>query len=164
MQQDSFQSYCLSNFDLDNGTTENGLDERPSRKKRLVNAFKQPVRKLYVMFVKSLIPIFHSFNTILQPKEPLIPILHHSTLRLYCLLLSIFIRPEFISESDNKLSFDLEDPDFNSIFIGAMTKQHSRDSDIVGTSEYKKLLKEVRPFSIKCAKYVETNVNASVKK
>ena len=76
----------------------------------MVNAFKQPVRKLYVMFVKSLIPIFHSFNTILQPKEPLIHILHHSTLRMYCLLLSIFIRPEVISESDNKLSFDTEDP------------------------------------------------------
>ena len=39
------------------------------------------------------------------------------------------------------LSIDLEDPDFNRIFIGAMTKEHPRDSDIVGTSEYKKFLK-----------------------
>ena len=61
------------------------------------------------------------------------------------------------------LSIDLEDPDFNSIFIGAMTKEHPRDSDIVGTSEYKKFLKDVRPFSIKCAKYLQTNINSRVK-
>ena len=72
--------------------------------------------------------------------------------------------PKVISESDDALSIDLEDPDFNSIFIGAMTKEHLRDSDIAGTSEYKKFLKEVRPFSIKCAKYLQTNINASVKK
>ena len=65
------------------------------------------------MSVKPEIPIFRSFNTFLQPKEPLIHILHHSTLRLYCLLLSIFMRPEVISESDNKLSFDIEDPVLN---------------------------------------------------
>ena len=62
------------------------------------------------------------------------------------------------------LSIDLEDPDFNSIFIGAMTKEHPGDSDIVGTCEYKNFLKEVRPFSIKCLKYLQTNINASVKK
>ena len=62
------------------------------------------------------------------------------------------------------LSIDLEDPDFNIIFIGAMTKEHPRDSDIVGTSEYKKFLKEVRPFSIKLSKYLQININVSVKK
>ena len=36
-------------------------------------------------------------------------------------------------------SIDLEDPDvlkdFYSVFIGAMTKQHARDSDIIENSE-----------------------------
>ena len=45
------------------------------------------------------------------------------------------------------LSVDVEDPyvskDFNSGFIGAMARQYPRDSDIILTSEYKKLLKEV---------------------
>ena len=62
------------------------------------------------------------------------------------------------------LSIDIEDPDVNSIFIGAMTKEHPRESEIVRTSEYKKFLKEVRPCSIKCAIYLQTNINASVKK
>ena len=80
------------------------------------------------------------------------------------LILSIFIQPEVISESDDVLSIDLKDADFNSVFIGAMTKQHPRDSDIVETSNYEKFLKEVRPFSIKCAKYLQTSINASVNK
>ena len=45
-----------------------------------------------------------------------------------------------MSESDDVLVIDLEDPDvlkdFNSIFIEAVTKQHARNSDIVGISEY----------------------------
>ena len=45
-----------------------------------------------------------------------------------------------MSESDDVLFVDLEDPDvlkdFNSIFIEAMTRQYARDSDIVGISEY----------------------------
>ena len=65
-------------------------------------------------------------------------------------------------------SINLEYPDilkdFNIIFIGAMTKQYVRDSDIIGTSQYKKFLKEVRAFFIKCAKYLRTKINASVKK
>ena len=47
---------------------------------------------------------------------------------------------EVISESDDVLSIDLEDPDvfkeFNSIFIGAMAQQYAKDSDIIRTSEY----------------------------
>ena len=67
-------------------------------------------------------------------------ILHHSTLRLYRSLFLRFILLVVIAESDDVLNIDLEDPDvlkyFNSIFIGAMAKQYTRDSDIIGTSEY----------------------------
>ena len=131
---------------------------KPSREKRLVNAFKQPVRKLYAMFVQYL-----SFNTFLQAKEPLIYILYHSTLRLYRSLLSRFILPEVIAEPDGVQSIDLEDPDvlkdFNSVFIGTVTKQYARDSHIIGTSQYKKFLREVRAFFIKCAKYLQASIS-----
>ena len=46
----------------------------------------------------------------------------------------------------------------NSIFIGVMTKQSARDNDITETSEYKKFLKKVRAFFIKCAKYLQTSM------
>ena len=58
MQWDFLESYFQSNFDLDDDATENDPDEKPSREKRLVNAFKQPVSKLYIMFVQSAIPVF----------------------------------------------------------------------------------------------------------
>ena len=45
---------------------------------------------------------------------------------LLCVCIAYYFQylswPEVISESDDVLSIDLEDPDFNSIFIGAMTK------------------------------------------
>ena len=125
---------------MDDDPTEKGPDEKPSRENRLVNAFKKPVTKPYAMFLKSAIPIFDGFNAFLQAKEPLIHILYHYTLRLYCSLLSRFILLEVISVSDDVLSIDLDDPDvlnnFKSIFIGAMTKQYVRDCDIIGTFEY----------------------------
>ena len=90
----------MSNFNLDDNPTENDPDEKPSREKRLVNAFKQPVSKLYVMFVQSVTPIFDSFITFLQAEETLIidsyTVLCNSTLRLYRSLLSTFILPEVI--------------------------------------------------------------------
>ena len=140
MQCDSLELYFLSNFDFDDDPTEINLGEKYSRKKRLVNAFKQPVSKLCAMFFQSVIPIFDSLNTFLQAEEPLIHKLYHSTLRLYRSLLAIFILLELISESDDVLSIDLEDPnvlkDFNSIFIGTIIKEYARDSDIIGISEY----------------------------
>ena len=39
-----------------------------------------------------------------------------------------------------------------------MTNQYARDSDIIGTPEYKKFLKEVRAFFIKCAKYLQASM------
>ena len=103
----------LFNFDLDEDPTQNNPDEKPTGEKRLVNMFRQPVSKLYAMFVQLVIPIFDSFNTFLQGEEPLIHI-------LYCSLLSKFILLEIISELDDVLSIDLKDSnvfiDFNSIF------------------------------------------------
>ena len=128
----------------------NNPDEKPSGEKRLVYAFKQPVSKLYAMFAQSVTQIFDSFNNFLQAKGPLVHILYYSTLHLYCSLLSRFTLPEVISESDDVLSINIEDldvlNDFNSIFIGIMTKEYARDSDIVGNSKNKKFFKEVSLF------------------
>ena len=107
-------------------TSENNPDEKTNRVKNLVNKFNQPFSKLYPIFVQSVIPIFDGFNNFLKAEEPLIHTLYHSTLCLYRSLLSRFILLEFTLESDDVLSIDLEHPDvlndFNSIFIGPMTK------------------------------------------
>ena len=80
IQRYYLKSYFMSNFNLDDDPTEHDPDEKPSREKRLVNAFKEPVRKLYAMFLHSAIPIFDSFNTFLQAEETLIHV-------LYCIIL-----------------------------------------------------------------------------
>ena len=49
---------------------------------RLVKKFKDTWTKLYAFFVQSAIPMFDSFNTFLQATEPLIHVLHQSTLHL----------------------------------------------------------------------------------
>ena len=97
MQWDSLKSYFLSNFYLDDDPFKNNMDKKPSREKRLVNTFKQPVSKLYTMFI---IPIFDAFNTFLQAEEPLSLILFHFTVRFHRPILSRFILPEVISKSD----------------------------------------------------------------
>ena len=148
MQWDSLTLYFLSNFDLNDEPTEKDPDEKPSREESLVNAFKKAVSKLYAMLIQSIIPIFDSSNTFLQNEEPLIHILYHSTLCFCRSLLSRFILHEVISESDNVFSNDLEEPDvlkdFNSMFIGKMTKLFTRDRHIIVASQYKKFWKEVR--------------------
>ena len=45
MQWDSFESYFLPNFDLDDDPNENDPNEKPSRERRMVNAFRQIVSK-----------------------------------------------------------------------------------------------------------------------
>ena len=133
MQLNSLKLYFLSHFDLDDDPTENDPNEKISREKRLVNAFKQPI-----IFAQSVISIFDRFDTFLQAEKLLIHILYHSFWRLHRLLLSRIILLEVISEGGDVLNIDLEDPniwkDFNSIFIGAMTKQYARDKDIIGIS------------------------------
>ena len=48
-QWESLESYFLSYFDLQVDPTENVLDDQPTREKRLVKTFKDPVTKLYAM-------------------------------------------------------------------------------------------------------------------
>ena len=69
-QWESLESYFLSYFDLQVDPTEKALDDQPNREKRLVKTFKDPVTKLYAMFAQLVIPIFDSFNTLLQLEEP----------------------------------------------------------------------------------------------
>ena len=132
MQWHSFESYFLANFDLDDDPTENKPNEKPRRERRLV--FQKTCQQyVYLVWSACKLNIWY-FNTFLQAEEPLIHILHHSTLRLSWSLLLGFIQPEVISESDDVLSIALEGPDvlkdFNNMFIGAM---NVRDSDIIET-------------------------------
>ena len=70
--------------------------------------------------------------------------------------------PEVIASADDLLNIDLDDPsilkDYENVFIGLMTKQFARDSDILGTPKYRKFLNEARSFYTKCVKYMQTSM------
>ena len=87
---------------------------------------------------------------------------HQSTMSLYGSLLSRFVLPEIISSSKDILSINLDDPKFlkndHQIFIGALNKQYVQDIDIIGTTQYKKFLKESRKFYIACTKYLQISM------
>ena len=72
MQWDTLESYFLSNSNLDDDPTVKDPDEKPSREKWLVNAFKQPVNKLYSMFVQSAIPVFDRCFNVLKDFDSVI--------------------------------------------------------------------------------------------
>ncbi len=104
-QWDSLESYFLSYFDLPHDP-EDQTNDNTNQEKRLVKAFKDPLTKLYAMFIQSVIPIFDSFNTFLQSEAPLIHMLYQCTIRLYCSLLSRFILPSnfFVKRFNKYLS------------------------------------------------------------
>ena len=127
IQRYSLKSYFMSNFNLDDDSTKHDPDEKPSREKSVVNAFKVPVTKLYAMFVQSVILIFESFNTFLQAEEKMI---------MYCIILLCVGIADYFQHyptwsylrTDDGPSIDSEDhpdvsKDSNSVFIGAMAKQ-----------------------------------------
>ena len=150
----------ISCFELDDDP-EVQTNDNDNREKRLVKAFKDPVTKLYAMFVQWVIPIFDTFNTFFQSEEPLIHMLYQCAMRLYRSLLLRFIHPHVISSSEDLTSIDLDNGELqksdNEVFIGMTTKQYARDTDIIATSQYKKFLKG-RKFYLTCTKYLQRSM------
>ena len=118
MQWDALQSYFLSEFEDNNKKTKD--DDKVTREVRLVRKFNDPFTKLYALFVQSIMPSFDAYNAFLQSEEPLVHLLQDSALNLYKDLLSRFIKPGVITQSDDILCIDIEDSTNNKkLFIYA---------------------------------------------
>ena len=118
MQWDALQSYFLSEFEDNNKETKD--DDKVTREVRLVRKFNDPFTKLYALFVQSIMPSFDAYNAFLQSEEPLVHLLQDSALNLYKDLLSRFIKPGVITQSDDILCIDIEDSTNNKkLFIYA---------------------------------------------
>ena len=99
---------------------------------------------------------FDQFNIFLQSEEPLVHLLHESTIKLYKGLLSHFIKTEILSNSKDVSLIDIENSEclkeLNIIHIGFITKQHAVAEDIIGNSRYIKFLQEVQSSFITSSK------------
>ena len=154
LQWEALRSYFLSEFEEDNSLGANTV----TREVRLARKFDDPFSKLYVLFVQSVMPVFDHFNTFLQSEEPLIHLLHESTVKLYRALLSRFIKSEVIANTNDILSINIEESknqrELNSIHIGFTTKQYAVSQNIIGSSNYNKFLQEVQSFFISSSNYL----------
>ena len=103
-------------------------------------------------------PSFDAYNAFLQSKEPLVHLLQDSPLNLCKALLSRFIKPNLIAQSDDILSSDIEDfknyKEYSSIHIGFSTKQYALSKDLIGSLKYTRFLREAQQFYIKACSYL----------
>ena len=93
----------------------------------------------------------------MESEEPLVHLLQDSTLNLYKALLSRFIKPDVIAQSDDILCIDIEDStnykEYSSIHIGFFTKQYALSKDLIETSKCTKFLREAQQFYTKACSY-----------
>ena len=154
MQWEALRSYFISEFEEDDALDE----DKVTREVRLIRQFNDPFTKLCVLFVQLVMPVFDQFNTFLQSEEPLVDLLHESTIKLYKGLLSNFIKTEILSKSNDVLLIDIENSEsfkeLNTIHTGFITKQYADAEDITGTPRHIKLLREVQLFFITSSKYL----------
>ena len=103
-------------------------------------------------------PSFDAYNTFLQSEEPLVHLLQDRTLNLYKALLSRFIKPDVIAQSEDIRCINIEDStnyrEYSSIRIGFSTKQYALSKDLIGTSKYTKFLRKGQQFYIKACSYL----------
>ena len=101
MQWEALPSYFISEFEEDDALDE----ENVTREVRLIRQFNDPFTKLYVLFVQTVMPVFDQFNKFLQSEEPLVHLLHESTIKLYKGLLPRFIKTEILSNSNDDFQY-----------------------------------------------------------
>ena len=115
LQWDALESYFLCEFEDNDEKTK--YDDKVTREVRLVRKFNDPFTKLYVLFVQSIMPSLHTYNTFLQSEEPLVHLLQDTTWNLYKALLSRFIKPDVIAQNDDILCIDIGFHKLQRIFI-----------------------------------------------
>ena len=69
-----------------------------NRFRRLRSAYEDPMTEVYLLFYQAILPVFTTFNKLLQREEPLIYRLHEAQQRFMHKLASKFIKPAVIHE------------------------------------------------------------------
>ena len=114
--------------------SEEFADQRFSR---LQDAFNNPLTEIALLFHHASIPLFNNFNKLLQSEEPIIHMLHDSTIQLARSLANRIIKPHVLKDTP-VTELNLDDPKIykpeHTIFMGFTTKiklqQLLNDGDI----------------------------------
>ena len=92
---------------------------------RLRNAFTNPPTEVALLFHHASIPLFNNFNKLLQSEEPIIHMLHDSTIQLARSLANRIITPQVLKDTP-VTELNMDDPQIykpeHTIFKGVTTK------------------------------------------
>lgn len=126
-------------------------------------SIKNPVTKAYLLFLKSVLPLFVSANVFLQQEKPLIHKLSKTVNDLLMGLIVRFIKPSAVDDSPNSLiSLDCSkrknQKANNDLVIGAETKSYLKN---ISADEIEQFYKDVRQFYINSVEYVKQKLPVS---
>ena len=127
----------------------------------LMERLADPMTKVYILFVHSVMPVFDSFTALLECEEPMIHKLSNCITKLVRDLLGRFISIKCIHEADSYLEIEYEDPSVQlsdeQLRVGFATRQfiHKFKDDLEGTPYMTKFYREVRNFFITALNYVK---------
>ena len=155
-QYDALKSYFSSCLSEKKASDKN---KKKSKMAILAEQLNDPITKLYMLFLHSVLPVFDSFTALLESEEPLIHKVRECIMKLVKELLGRFVNMQYIHEAtDPLLDIDYEDPTVQlrdlQLRIGFATSQFIQKEDLEGTADLKKFYQEVRSFFIRALNYV----------
>ena len=153
-QYDALCSYFASSEEIEKA-------KKMSSAANLRDRLADPMTKVYLLFVHSVMPIFDSFTALLESEEPMIHKMIDCITKLVKDLLGRFISIKCIPDADSLLDIDYKDPSVQlsdeQLWIGFATRQfiHEIKDDLEGTITINKFDAQVRCFFITALDYVK---------
>lgn len=158
-QYDALKSYFLSSASEEKSTDKN---KKKSKVAILVEKLNDPITKVYMLFLHSVLPVFDSFTALLESEEPMIHKVRDCIMKLVKELLGRFVSIQRIHDAaDALLDIDYEDPTVqlgdHQLRLGFATTQFIQKEDLEGTYGLTKFYREVRSFFITALNYIKAN-------
>ena len=136
-QYDALKSYFSSCLSEKKASDKN---KKKSKMAILAEQLNDPITKVYMLFLHSVLPVFDSFTALLESEEPLIHKVRECIMKLVKELLGRFVNMQYIHEAtDPLLDSDYEDPTVQlrdrQLRIGFATSQFIQKEDLEGTAD-----------------------------
>lgn len=124
----------------------------------LQNQIRDPLTKLYLLFLSSILPVFNAVNIFLQQEAPAIHLLYRKLNSLFSDLLVRFVKPSALSDeaaSMTAIQFSKRkhQKDDGDLVIGAESKSYIKSANLTAT-QLQKFYSEVRNFYVASCQYI----------
>lgn len=140
---------------------ETSKNEKNAQFQRITFCFQEPVTKLYLLFLSSLLPVFVSVNVFLQQEQPVIHKLHRKLKDLFMDLVVRFVKPTAIPSGCSLSSLNFEklknQKDSQDLVIGAKTRSYIKEA-CIEDNVLAKFYLDVRQCYINSCKYVKEKI------